>query len=138
MGHPALTKTFTTKTAAHAWATSQEGNLLDGAYHDTRKAERLTLSEALDRHFRTNVFPQKATSTQQSGRHKAITVRSLLGGHSLLAHLTSTALAWRSISLTRIRLGNAEPTKTRMAWCEDISRKAQTLEKPPKKHLHLP
>ena len=57
-GFPTRTETFTTRTAAKAWATTVEAEMIEGRHSRSANAQRRTLGEAIDR-FIADEVPKK-------------------------------------------------------------------------------
>jgi hypothetical protein len=66
-GHPEKTKTFQTKQDAIAWANERERLVLQGFASAIRKADKLTLHEALERYSK-EITPHKKGAQQEMCR----------------------------------------------------------------------
>ena len=114
-GWPTAIKTFRTKRDAQDWARAVEDEMRRGVYIDRAPAERLTVSQALDRYLR-EVTPTKAVGTQKSERTSAEALRAHLGDYSLAAltpdlvaqfrdaRLATESRYGKPISASRVRL----------------------------------
>ncbi len=60
-GAPALARTFRNRTVAESWEREQILQIESGAYKSTRKAETMTLADALDRYIK-DVLPDKKSA----------------------------------------------------------------------------
>ena len=83
-GYRAEIKTFRTKRDAEDWARGVEDEMVRGIYIRRHNAERLTVSEALDRYQR-EVSPTKKTSTRDREKARFDTLRAFFGAYSLAA-----------------------------------------------------
>lgn len=83
-GWPPITKTFPRKRDAQDWATEVENDMRRGSYVRRDPAERMTLSEALDKYL-SEVTPTKKPSSQRTERGHAKRLRKALGEYSLIA-----------------------------------------------------
>lgn len=83
-GWPAVAKTFPRKRDAQDWAAEIENEMRRGSFVRRDPAERMTLSQALDR-YTSEVTPRKKPSSQRTERGHAERLRAELGQYSLAA-----------------------------------------------------
>ena len=85
-GHKPVSKTFTLKSQAEAWATDTESDMGNSAYIDKRKSEKVRLEELFSK-YRADITTRKALSSQatESGRLNALSKK---WGHIILAQFT--------------------------------------------------
>lgn len=88
-GFPRVTKTFTTKKDAEAWATVTEAEMIKGAYIHRTPSEKVTFSELIKR-YKAEVTPAKKNWKSESEILDRIDAK--LGDYSLVA-LTSEMIA---------------------------------------------
>lgn len=70
-GYPTVSKMFTTRRDAEAWARLQESEMDRGVYLDRTEAERTTLSDLLERYL-SEVTPLKKSALSESTRIKRL------------------------------------------------------------------
>lgn len=93
-GYPTVAKTWRTKRDAQDWATATEDEMRRGAFIRREPAERMTVSEALDRYLR-EVVTTKRVSTQRGNRSQAERLRSFFGGYGLASITPGLVAAYR-------------------------------------------
>lgn len=98
-GFPPLSKTFTTKAEAEAWAKMNESEMARGVWVSRGEAEATTLGEALER-YEAEVTPKK---------------KSAAGERSFLRIWRGIALAKRSLASIR----SADVAKLRDTWLQE-------------------
>lgn len=82
-GHPQITRTFTTKASAQAFAVAKEKDIINGVYSDERATRKMELSEAFDTYFNSLTFNQKQPKTQAQERLSAKRLLTELKGYSV-------------------------------------------------------
>lgn len=97
-GWPAVTKTFRLKRDAQDWAAGVEHDMRRGSFVRRDPAERMTLSQALDRYL-DNVTPTKKPSSQVGDWAKARKLRVALGNYSLAAITPDIVARYRDSQL---------------------------------------
>ena len=99
-GFPAVSKTFDTKTEAESWAKETETDMHKRKWQDVRTADRLTLSDALDRYY-NEVSLLKKSADQERKRVKLWKASSI--AQRPLSTITSFDLSeWRDERLKRV------------------------------------
>lgn len=98
-GWPPITKTFPRKRDAQDWAIGVESDMRRGSYVRRDPAERMTLSEALDKYL-TEVTPTKKPSSQRTERGHAKRLRDALGKYSLIAITPDIVASYRDERLS--------------------------------------
>ncbi|MCG2585836.1 site-specific integrase [Massilia sp. TS11] len=93
-GWPITSKTFRTKRDATDWARSAEDEMVRGVYISRAGAERLTVTEALERYLR-EVTPTKKPTTQRSEKITAEHLIGFLGKYSMAALSNDLVASYR-------------------------------------------
>ena len=96
-------KTFTTKKDAEAWAKITEADMLRGAYISRRDAEKVTLSECIER-YKKDVLP----GLKGAGHEYILARLDEAFGKLALAHITSAKVAAHRDA--RLRQGRSPST----------------------------
>ncbi len=97
-GWPPVNKTFRLKRDAQDWAAEVESEMRRGAFVRRDPAERMTLTQALDRYL-ADVTPTKKPSSQVAEKHKAKKLRTALGRYSLVAITPDVVARYRDAQL---------------------------------------
>jgi integrase len=105
-GWPITSKTFRTKRDATDWARSTEDEMVRGAYISRAGAERLTVTEALQRYLK-EVTPTKKPTTQRSENITSDHLAGFLGKYSMAALSSDLVASYRD---HRIAVGNSNNT----------------------------
>ena len=103
---PTKAKTFRTKKDCVDWARRTEDEIVRGLYIDRTPAERMTVSEALER-YEAEITPTKKASTQISDLQRSKRLIKAFGQYSLAA-ITSTLVA--SYRDKRLKSGKSNNT----------------------------
>lgn len=97
-GWPTTAKTWRTKRDAEDWARRTEDEMARGMFQRRDPAERLRLSDAIDRYLR-EVTPTKKQSSQTGDKAKAKKLRAALGQYSLVAITPDVVARYRDDQL---------------------------------------
>jgi integrase len=89
-GGAPISRTFRTAADAEAWARKQESEIERGVWHDAREAEKVTLTECLDRYAREWI-PKKSDPARE--RSHADTLRTLPFAGRSMARIRSVDIA---------------------------------------------
>jgi len=108
VGWPTQAKTFRLKRDASDWGRRTEDEMVRGVYVDRSAAERLTLSQALDRYLK-EVTPTKRASTQATDPRKAVPLRAALGEYSLAAITPDIVADYRDARLATVSERTGRP-----------------------------
>lgn len=98
IGWPTTSKTWRTKRDAEDWARRTEDEMARGVFQRRAPAERLRLTDAIDRYLR-EVTPAKKQSSQTGDKAKAKKLRVALGQYSLVAITPDVVAAYRDSQL---------------------------------------
>jgi len=102
-GYPAETKTFSLKVNAERWARLLESDMDKGSYISRTDAERVTLSEILDRYI------EEVSPTKRGGKDEIIRLKALQCHR--IAHLRMAMLSPKAIAEYRdTRLQTCSPS----------------------------
>jgi hypothetical protein len=121
-GFPTATKTFRLKRDAEDWARRAEDEMVRGLYIKRAPSERLLFGDAIDRYL-LEVTPTKRPFTQQSEKHRGVTLKKYFGKYSLAGitgsssrNLATSALRDSIAWTTRGSPGRERPTRCGSSW----------------------
>jgi hypothetical protein len=97
-GHPEVSRTFSTRQDAIAWASENERLLMQGLGDAIRGAEQLTLYQALDRYAK-EVTPSKRSQQQELSRLRRWCQSSALSRHPFPAEWRHFESAFQGLKL---------------------------------------
>lgn len=123
-GYPDQSATFTSKSAAKAWAKVTEAAIIEGRHFSSQKAKRRTLAEAIDRYLEDNLSALAATEQRNRARHLEYWKKHL--GKMTLAHLCNDAEPIRQL---KKKLSHGETTRHRLRSPATVNRYHASLSK---------
>ena len=107
-GFPSTIRTFSKKRDAENWARGIEDEMARGLYFKRSEAERMTLSEALDRYL-AEVTVNKKTSTAVTERGRAKILKEHLGKYALVTISPVVVARYRDQRLATISPRTGRP-----------------------------
>jgi len=104
LGHKPVSRTFTLKSDAAAWARKVESEIERGTYVDRTPGASTTLSQMLSR-YRKEILPKLSSTSQEVDGYRLNTLDSKLGHHSLAALTPAVVSDYRNTRLKVVSAG---------------------------------